>query len=228
MSHFNRFNPFVMQLSEESIVEYKEIYKKEFGKEPSDSDARDQARRLVGLFELLFKCAQEDSARERRLKKEPDGFPVDSQYSCLVCGNSINPETGWYHWGGPRCLLCHKAIMSGAIPSFVLKHRDSFFRTWYLADAFKVRTVTIRKMVREGKLKAREILSENGKVHEYIFLKKENPELVERHSPARKSWDRNRNKMSDAHIREERKKAREEMQKERAKWKKKFNRSKNP
>ncbi len=203
-----------MQLPEESIVEYKEIYKKEYGKELSDADAQDQARRLVGLFETLFKCAQEDSARERRLKKEPNGFQVDGQYSCLVCGNSINPETGWYHWGGPRCLLCHKAIMSGAVPSFILKHRNSYFSTWYLAGAFKVRTVTIRKMVREGKLKAREILSENGKVYEYIFLKKENPELVERHSPTRKSWDRNRNKISDARIRIEKNKAREKFEQE--------------
>lgn len=187
----------MVKLSDETILEYKDIYKKEHGEELSDAEAQDQASRLAGLFDLLFKHAQEDARKKSRLKQEPDGFPVDSSYSCMVCGNSITPETGWYHWDGPRCLICHKAILSGVIPTFVLKNRDSYFKEWRLADAFKVRTVTIRKMVREGKLKAREILNENGKVHEYIFLKKENPDLVERYSPERKSWDRNRKKRAD-------------------------------
>lgn len=206
------------RLPEESIVEYKAIYKKEFGKELSDTDAQDQANRLVHLFDILFRAAEKEALREARLKKEPDGFPVDNTYNCRVCGNSINEQTGWYHRGGNRCLPCHRAILDGTVPFFVLQNDKSYFRTWYLARCWSRRTVSIHKMVREGKLKARAILNDQGKVHEYIFLKKDNPDLVERYSPERKSWDRNRKKIAEAHSR----KLKEEFRKEREKTMKKL------
>ena len=206
------------RLPKESIVEYKEIYKKQYGKELSDSDAQDQANRLVGLFDLLFKCAEKELIREKKLKKEPDGFPVDGDYNCRVCGNHINPQTGWYHKGGARCFPCHQAVLNGTVPSFVFKNDKSYFRTWYLAHCWNKRMVSIRKMVREGKLKARDILNDQGKIHEQIFLKKENPSLVERYSPERKSWDRNREKVAKAHSR----KLKEEFRKEREKTNKKI------
>ena len=41
-------------LSEESIRKYQAIYKKEFGKEISHEEAREQGERLVGFFKLLY------------------------------------------------------------------------------------------------------------------------------------------------------------------------------
>lgn len=202
-----------MQISDKMVEEFKEIYRKKEGMELEDSEAREAARGLLGLAELLYDMAAKDAQKKQRLKTEPDGFPVDGNYTCLLCGTSINPQTGWYHYDGPRCLLCHKAVQSGAIPSFVLKNRDSYFSTWKLADAFNVRTVTIRKMVRNGELKARTILNDNGKVHEYIFLKKENPDLIEHCNPVRKSYDRHRDKVTKKLIREEKEKMRKELAK---------------
>jgi len=183
-----------MSLSKERVDEFKEIYKKEYGKELTDAEASEAAHNLVGFVELLWEVSMKEAQRKRRLKKEPDGFSVDGQYSCLVCRCSISPETGWYDKWGQKCLLCTKAIKNGVVPAFVPRDHDSFYKTWELKDKFKIHPQTARKMVRTGELKARIITTEEGKPYEYIFLKKENPQLVSRFNPIRKSWNRHRKK----------------------------------
>lgn len=42
-------------LSREAILEYQEIYKKEFGQEISYDDAREQGTKLLRLFNLIYK-----------------------------------------------------------------------------------------------------------------------------------------------------------------------------
>jgi hypothetical protein len=202
-----------MAISDESVQEFKEIYEKKNGKEISDAEAREAAENLAGFFNILWECSQREARLERRLKTEPDGFPVEGSFSCLVCGNGINETTGWYHWGGPRCLTCHKAIKDGVVPSFILKHRDSYYRMWKLKYSFDIKSQTAKKYIKEGKLHPRLILNENGTVHEYIFLKKENPALVERYNPTRKSYDRNRAKVSAKWGREAQEKFRAEREK---------------
>jgi hypothetical protein len=206
-----------MTLSKERIDEFKEIYKKENGKEMSDQEASDVAHNLVGFVELIWELSQKHAKLDQRLKKEPEGFPVDGNYSCLICHNSITEVDGWYHWGGPRCLICHKAIKDGVIPTFVLEGRDSYFSKWQL-EKFGIKPQSVKKYIREGKLKPRTVLCEDGTTHVQIFLKKENPEFIERYNPARKSYDRNRAKVSERWAR----KLREEMREERAKWEKKW------
>ena len=191
-----------MTLSQKSIDEFKEIYKKEHGEELSDDEASESAHNLVGFVNLLWKCAVRDTKKKERLKKEPDGFPVDGQYSCLVCGCSIDPETGWYDKWGQKCLPCTKAIKNGVIPAFVCRDHDSYYKTWELKDKFKIHPQTARKMVRAGELKARIITTEENKPYEYIFLKKENLQLISRYSPERKSYDRHRKKEDVRRARE--------------------------
>lgn len=60
------------------------------GKEISEEEARKGAQNIVDLAELMFELYQKDSRRKKRLKTEPDGFPVDGQYSCLICRNGID------------------------------------------------------------------------------------------------------------------------------------------
>jgi hypothetical protein len=67
---------------------------------------------------------------------------------------------------------------------------------------FKLKHPTVKKLIKEEKLKPRIILTEDGKPHEYIFLKKENPGLIERYSPERKSYDRKQKKLSKVRARE--------------------------
>lgn len=172
----------------------------EQGEEMSDEKAREGANNLVGFFDLLWKFSREDSLKKKRLKKEPDGFPVDGQYSCLVCGRSINETNGWYDWYGNTCLLCRKAIKDGVVPTFVCTHRDSYYSMWKLKDRFAIHHQKAKKYIKEGLLFPRIILTEGGKPHDYIFLKKENPKLIDpdRKTAGRKSYDRSRKKLADA------------------------------
>lgn len=187
--------------------ELAELIQKDYvrkGEPISDADAREAARNLVGFFDTLYKISVRVKKLDRRLKTEPDGFPIESQHSCILCSRSIDASNGWYHHGGQRCLTCHKAIIGGVVPPFVLWARDSYFMTWKLKD-FGVHPATARKYVREGRLKARIIMSENGRPYEYIFLKKENPELVacEKWNPIYKSQKRHRDKVYAAYARKE-------------------------
>lgn len=183
-----------MGLSQKAIDEFKAIYKEKYDKDLSDYEASESANNLMNFFRVLYDCAIEDAKRKRRLKKEPGGFPVDGNYNCLICGCSINASNGWYDWYGQTCLFCRDAIRNGIIPAFVCREHDSYYSTWQLKDKFKIHSATARKMIREGKLKARIVPGVDGKPYEYIFLKKENPRFISRHSPERKSYDRHREK----------------------------------
>lgn len=55
-----------MQPSKEAIKEFKQIYKKEFGKEISDQEAYEQGSRLVNFFKLLYEI---DSRGKNEKKK---------------------------------------------------------------------------------------------------------------------------------------------------------------
>lgn len=198
-----------MILSQKSIEEFKEIFEKESGKEMSGAEASEAAHNLVNFYDLLYKIASRDFQLKKRLKKEPDGFPVDGQYTCRVCGTMIGPENGWYDKWGQKCLNCTKAVKDGVIPMFVCHDHDSYYKSLELKDKFKIHPQTARKLARTGELKAHIITNENGKPYEYIFLKKENPHLICCYPPERKSYDRHRDKVSKIAIREEKKKMRD-------------------
>lgn len=184
-----------MQLSEESIEEFKAIYKKKYGTELDDAKARESARNLMNFVKALYDCWKTDIKRKWRLKREPKGFYLtDVTYSCMVCHATIAGEKTWYDKWGVKCLLCQKAIDTNAIPGFACRDRNSRYLIRELKSDFNIHSSTARKMVKEGKLKARIVMSEDGHPHEYVFLKKENPHLVHRYSPERKSRDRNRKK----------------------------------
>jgi len=204
-----------MILSQKSIDEFKEIFEKESGKELNQTEASEAAHNLVNFFDLLYQISLREVKLKRRLKKEPDGFPVDGQYSCLVCGCIIDAATGWYDKWGQKCLNCTKAVKDGVIPTFVCHDHDSYYKSWELKDKFKIHPQTARKLVRQGELKARIVTTDAGKPYEYIFLKKENPHLICSYPPERKSYNRHRDKVSKTIIREEKKKLGDEKLKNR-------------
>jgi len=184
-----------MNLPQKSIDEFKDICKKEYGKELTDAEASEAAHDLVGFFDLLMKIDWRNEQMKLRLKKEPDGFPMtDGIHTCGVCGRQVPDGESWYDWWGVKCRLCQKAVKDGVIPGFVCAEKDSHYTTWQLKDYFGIAYQTAMKQVRQGKLTARVVLAENGKPYEYIFLKKENPHLIHRDSPERKSFDRHRRK----------------------------------
>ncbi len=176
---------------------------KKKGEEISDSEAQKGARDLVSFFELLFDISKKEAKLKHKLKDSPGGFPVDGSYSCSLCRNPIDETNGWYDWFGQTCLICRKAVKDGIIPTFVFNHDNSYFRMWELKSTFGIHYQTAKKYIREKKLFPRVVLNEQGKPYEYIFLRKENPGLIDRNSPSKKSYDRNRAKVSKGLIKEE-------------------------
>lgn len=184
-----------MQLSDESIEEFKAIHKKHYGTELGDAKARESAQNLMNFVKALYDCWKTDIKRKWRLKTEPNGFHLtDGTYNCSICYTAVTGEKSWYDKWGAKCLLCQKAVETGAVPGFACRDCNSRYLIWNLKSDFGIHSSTVRKMVREGKLKARIVMSENDQPYEYVFLKKENPRLVHRYSPERKSRDRNRKK----------------------------------
>jgi len=53
-----------MQLSKEAIEEFKEIYKKDTGKELSDQKDYEMARNLLRLFKAIYRPIPKDKEKE--------------------------------------------------------------------------------------------------------------------------------------------------------------------
>lgn len=165
-----------MELSDERIKEFQEIYKKEYGKELSWKEAAEGARNLVGFVEIIYDSYKEDCFRKRKLKDHPKGFHLDDGkiYSCRICRESISNERTWWDEGGIKCLHCQKALDKKIIPKSVCKNDKSWYATWEFDYYFKIKSPTVRKFVRHGKLKSRVIPNINGGEHFELFLIKDN------------------------------------------------------
>jgi len=116
-------------LSDKAVQEFKEIFKKKYGQELTDAEARDQGERLVGFFEILYKQAQIEHRRKMRLEKEQvNGFFLDANegpYTCAVCRGSIPENDIWWNLDGLRCRDCWRNIQEGVIPSLTYDNEDN-------------------------------------------------------------------------------------------------------
>ena len=121
-----------MEISKKTIEEMRELIRKKEGKEPTDQEAYDAAFTLTRYVELVWEVAMRQAQKNARIKKEPEGFPIEERLTCLVCGQMIDETNGWYSWYGQTCLLCKQAIADGVIPTFVATDRDSYFPMWKL------------------------------------------------------------------------------------------------
>jgi hypothetical protein len=212
-----------MEPSKEYLEEFKKMFKEKYDHEYTDEEAYSAAQSLLGFVGTLMEIAEDDIIKKRRLKKEPKGFHIEKQtYNCRVCGRAVTGDESWYDKWGAKCLPCQKAIEDGIVPGFVCDARDSFYLNWSLENKFGIKHQTARKLVRQGTLKTRIVLNADGKPYEYIFLKKENPHLIDpdRYSPARKSYDRHRNKLNKIYIKEKMEELRKELKNKRRKTKK--------
>ncbi len=59
-----------MPLSDKAILQFREIFEKEYGKELADSEAREAAKRLVGFYQLLIKVDQRNKQKENEKRRK--------------------------------------------------------------------------------------------------------------------------------------------------------------
>jgi len=67
----------ITMLSDESIQKFKEIFKKEYGKEYTDAEAREAAENLVGFFDLLIKVDQRNKQKDIEIKALDDKIKIE-------------------------------------------------------------------------------------------------------------------------------------------------------
>jgi hypothetical protein len=160
-----------MELSEKRIEEMKSLLEKKSGKEVAWAEAEESLRSLIGLVELMWDIWRRDEQRKKRLEVEPDGFPLEGGYSCFICGQSGDI---WYDKYGYSCPLCLAARKKRIIPVEAYRKKESWYAMWELDHYFGAKSATIRKFIRNGKLKVRIVPDDSGRAHYYLFMIKDN------------------------------------------------------
>ena len=165
-----------MSLSDKSIKEFQKIFKKEYGKEISYKKAAESGERLVGLFKILYDCEIKDSQRKEKLKEFPNGYSLmdSSFYNCGICHSHIKDEQLWYDKWGIKCLACQNAVNKKIVPGEICHNNKLWYATWEFESYFKLKSLTVRKLERQGILNARTIPNTGFKV----FLIKENTDTL--------------------------------------------------
>lgn len=171
-------------LSDKAIRDYKETFKKEFGQDLTDAEAREQGERLVALVDLLLEQAQIEHRRKLRLKKEPDGFCLEEGegfYNCRVCYQQVSGKSAWWDLNGVKCLDCQRNINEGVVPSEVCEDHDLVISNWEFKDKYGLHPSTVRKLKREGKIKGRELKDKKGTVYHTVYLVSENQGFLKKY-----------------------------------------------
>jgi len=167
-------------ISEQAVTEYMKIYERESGKKLTRQEAYEQATNLVNFVKLLCDCKWEEQQRKAKLTEFPKGYHLTNgkTYNCSICRTEIKDETTWYDKNGNKCLTCQKALNRKIIPGSVCHDKDSWYAMYEFDYYFKIKAATVRRLVRENKLKARIIKGESGKPYFYVFLIKDNPGIL--------------------------------------------------
>ncbi|MFA6608446.1 MAG: hypothetical protein WCT07_00860 [Candidatus Paceibacterota bacterium] len=123
---------------------------------------------------------EKEKAREEKLKENPNGFHLDGVgYTCFICGHSTHDKgDNWYDRWGIKCLICQNAIDKKEIPASLAKLKDSWYSKYDIESSFNLKSPTIRKWVKDGVLKARNVSCYGKGVHTQLFLIKDNKDFL--------------------------------------------------
>lgn len=173
-------------LSDKLVQEYKEIFKKEYGQDLTDSEARDQAQRLTSFFEILYDQAVIEHRRKLRLKKEKvSGFylePTEGPYTCAICRQNYPGNEIWWNPKGLRCKDCWNNIKKKVIPSLDYDSDDKvWIKEWQLQYDYNLHPATRNKLRRQGLLHGRDLKRDDSSIYCTVYLVKENEEFLKKY-----------------------------------------------
>ena len=164
-------------ISDKSLQGFKEAFNKDGIKYETDAEYRDAAMNLVNFVDTLVEMDMEERQRKQRLEKEPKGYSLEGRgRSCSLCGRSIHEGDGWYDKWGFKCMNCQDAINKKKIPGSLCGDWKNEKHVTDSTLAFKsgMHVQTIRKLIRNDKIKARQIPK-----GPYLILRKDNPNLLD-------------------------------------------------
>ena len=165
------------QLKDKDLKEFKKISDEQGITYESEQEMKRQAHALVDFVDILITMDQEEKSRQKRLETEPSGYAMAGEgRSCSLCGRSVYESEGWYDKWGFKCMNCQDAVNKKKIPGSLCrdyKHEKSI-SDLDLSFKSNLHVQTIRKLIRQGKIKGR--LIPNGP---YMILRKDNPNILD-------------------------------------------------
>lgn len=170
-----------MAITDQSLQKYKEILERDSKRKWSDDEVREASERLTRFASLLIDIFLEEKRKEKKLEEFPNGYHLedrDGQYHCRICYRYIEGKDTWYDKYGLKCMDCQRNIDNGVIPGEICKDEDSWFKGWQLKSDLGIHPQTAKKLVREGKLKVRELKDGEGKTYFKVYLVSENKEFL--------------------------------------------------
>jgi len=171
-----------MSIPDKSLSKFKKIFEEMSGREWSDDEVRDSAERLTRFYSILFDIYKEEKLKEKKLEEFPNGYHLDDrdgQYHCNICYRYIEGKDTWYDKYGLKCMDCQRNIDNGVIPGEICKDDRLWFKNWQLKSDFGIHPQTAKKLVREGKLKVRELKDREDNTYFRVYLVSENKEFLE-------------------------------------------------
>lgn len=165
-----------MKFSQGSLGKLRKILKEDYDADLTDQELYESAFNLVGLSEVLLKCAHKDILSHLRLEKEPNGYQPegDDETKCVLCGYYKPASDCWIDKYGLKCRLCQKAITDGIIPGSICRNKEAWFSMEGLKNKFEILPNTAKSLMRKGELKARVIINDAGEPHFTVFLREDN------------------------------------------------------
>ena len=145
-----------------------------------DKSVRDAEADLEQLADLILDLYRWERSMVRRLESDPEGFVFAAEgHTCGICVRSISGDM-WYDTHGMRCVDCNDAYRAKIIPAYVVKgSRDKGYITKaYLSVESGLQDRQIKRLVAKGELSAR-IIKHNLEPDTYLFLRTENPSIVQ-------------------------------------------------
>ena len=162
-------------LNDKDYEEFKMISEKEGITYESDFEMKQSADNLIVFFNILVEIDQAERSRKKRLETEPKGFSLAGEgRNCSLCTRGVYESDGWYDKWGFKCMDCQNAVDKKIIPGSMCGDYDHKKCITDSSLSYKtgLHIQTIRKLIRNGKIKARQI--PNGP---YLILRKDNPKL---------------------------------------------------
>jgi hypothetical protein len=161
----------------------------------TDAEYEEGARNLVNLVDLLVEMDMAQRALKKRLETEPKGFTLEGKgRNCSLCGRSVYESDGWYDKWGFKCMNCQDAVNKKKIPGSLCGDWDheKYVTDSTLSWKADLHTQTIRKLIRNGKIKARQIPK-----GPFLILRKDNPNLKDVIANERKKLELKRKTRKD-------------------------------
>ena len=165
------------RISDKHLAEFKQLCDKKGIKYETEGEYERAAQNLVDFVGILVDIDMEERKRKARLEKEPNGFSMTGDgRNCSLCKRSVYGGDGWYDKWGFKCPECQNAVNKHIIPGSLCRDHDNEKCITVSSLSWKtdLKHQTIMKLVRQGKIKVRQI--PHGAT---IIVRKENPNIAD-------------------------------------------------